>query len=120
MQLSQVPNDGFTFKGEIPASGRWAAIKFEYRPALAEEVDEYAFQCSQNPGKKRAKVIGEYLMAHLVSWDVRGTTKEGKPTEDTVVRSLATIRLLPREQRDALVEYVSTYAGEAEAEDAKN
>lgn len=105
-------SDGFVMEDTIAARGRIPALTFRYRPALPEQVYEYQRANQGVSGKQQVKVISDFLLAHLVSWDV--CEKEG----ETVPISADTLRRVPAL---ILLQIVNIVAGYASGEgDAKN
>lgn len=62
--------DGYTLDHTIPAKGRIPALAFKYRPALAEEIEQWRIDAANaRTGKEKAKVEASFIASHVVSWD---------------------------------------------------
>lgn len=106
-------HDGYTLDGRIPAFGHHPEVSFRYRPALPEQVYEYT-NAPKKTGKEELKAVVDLLLKHLVSWDVRDQAGETVPvTADNLKR-------IPHRVQQKMVDYVTGYAAEEAAADAKN
>jgi len=72
VRLSFVPDDGYTEKGYIKAVPLLHdALRFEFRPFLAEERSKLLREQSELAEEKRDFLIAQAFVAHLVSWDLK-------------------------------------------------
>src|SRR5438046_1370797 len=99
-------HDGHTLEGKIPARGHWPEVNFRYRPALPEDVYEYAYQSNAAPGKGRAKAVIGLLNRQLVSWDVTDEKGESVPI------TAENLKRVPHGYLEKFLDYVTGYSAE--------
>jgi len=81
-------------EGIIPAKpGLYPAVRFRYRVALPDEVDQL-FLFPAKSGRENTAAVAKLLKAHLESWDVPRACGDGPEpiTEDTLRRLHYTAR----------------------------
>ncbi len=106
-------HDGYTLEDTLPKRGRYPAVVFRYRPALAEAVYEYR-RASRDGGKEEARATVKLLKDHLVSWDV---TDDKDVTVPITPEALAKV---PERVQQWLVNYVTGYGPDQQEADVKN
>ncbi len=106
-------HDGYTLDGKTPPMGHAPEVSFRYRPALPEQVYEYQ-RATRNSGKEELRIVVDFLIKHLVSWDV--VDKSG----ETVPVTPETLRKVPYRILQKFLDFVTGYDILEQGQDAKN
>lgn len=107
--------DGYDLDGDVQKRGRFPAIKYVYRPALPDEVQEYFMALRKaNDGRQSSKVRIDLIAAHVKSWDVQDAGGKNVPAD------AANLGRVPNYVIDAMVDEITLYAQSEAAADAKN
>ncbi len=104
--MKSIVLDGCTLEGLIPAKpGLYGSVRFRYRVALPEEVDQH-FLFPAKSGKEHAANTARLLKEHLEGWDVPGPGDQPLPITEDVLRRIH------HSARQVLLDYVTGYAAQ--------
>lgn len=108
--------DGYSVETTIArVPGLYPAVRVRFRPALAEERDEWLLKGQRDfAGRDRTARAADIVARHLEQWDVR-TRAGGEVRPDA-----ATVRKLHPSLLQKLLDLVLGYEPIQEAGDAKN
>ena len=89
MKLTHIIPDGYDEPGYIAEqAGLHSAVRFVYRPMLAEERDTLARASAGKQPAEYYKVMAAAMASRIVSWDVVGVKDEALPVAASSIRTL--------------------------------
>jgi hypothetical protein len=126
-------HDGYTRDGVIPEKKPYPAIRFKYRPALPDQMNEWRMTPATS-GKEITDALIKVLTKCMISWDVTeqagvlkiilGRPENMKDIDDativTVPIAAATLRCLPDLTLKNIFDVVSGYGPAEQEADVKN
>lgn len=133
-------HDGYTLEAVIPGDDGFPGIKFRYRPAMPDALNEWRV-AQRATGRDETTLRTKFVEDHLADWDVteragvlrkvlgrelteRFSDVRDAKSDDEVVRApihSRVLRCLPDKRLNQLFDFVAGYARQQEQEtDAKN